>query len=136
MDRKEFIEELRVALSTELDCYEVNDNIAYYDEYIDLEIRKGVSEQDIFNDLGEPRLIAKTIIDKAKMRVNDENKEYKEANGEEKVKKRKIPGWLILILVLLVIFVMTKLAFSLFFKMLPFILVIMAISYIVKLFRS
>lgn len=136
MSRREFIEELKIALSAELGSYEVNDNISYYEEYIESELKKGMSEEEIFKELGEPRLIAKTIMDTAKLEEKEETREYGDPSPKNIRKKAKFPTWLIIILVLLVIFVITRVAFTLFFKFLPFILIIMAVSYIIKLFRS
>lgn len=62
MDRQEFIEKLRMALSGRLPSAAVADNVNYYEDYINVEIRKGRMEEDVLASLGDPRLIAKTII--------------------------------------------------------------------------
>lgn len=63
MTRKEFLHELQVALQGEIDQAAVNENIKYYDNYIMEESRKGKSEEEVTAQLGNPRLIAKTLID-------------------------------------------------------------------------
>lgn len=63
MTRKEFLHELQVALQGEIDQAAVNENIRYYDNYIMEESRKGKSEEEVTAQLGNPRLIAKTLID-------------------------------------------------------------------------
>ena len=60
MTRYEFIENLKSNLST-LNKNIVDDKIKYYNDYIDAEVKKGRSETDVINELGDPRLIAKTI---------------------------------------------------------------------------
>lgn len=65
MTRKEFLHELQVALQGEIDQAAVNENIKYYDNYIMKESRKGKSEEEVTAQLGNPRLIAKTLIDTA-----------------------------------------------------------------------
>lgn len=60
MTRYEFIENLKSNLST-LNKNLVDDKIKYYNDYIDAEVKKGRSETDVLNELGDPRLIAKTI---------------------------------------------------------------------------
>ena len=60
MTRYEFIENLKSNLST-LNKNIVDDKIKYYNDYIDVEVKKGRSETDVINELGDPRLIAKTI---------------------------------------------------------------------------
>lgn len=62
MSRQEFIEKLRMSLSGRLPAAAVADNINYYEDYINVEIRKGHTEEDVLASLGDPRLIAKTII--------------------------------------------------------------------------
>ena len=63
MTRKEFLHELQVALQGEIGQAAVNENIKYYDNYIMEESRKGKSEEEVTAQLGNPRLIAKTLID-------------------------------------------------------------------------
>lgn len=60
MTRYEFIENLKSNLST-LNNDVVNEKVKYYNDYIDSEVKKGRSETDVINELGDPRLIAKTI---------------------------------------------------------------------------
>lgn len=62
MNRQEFVERLRAALSGRLPSAMVADNVNYYEDYINVEIRKGRTEEDVLTMLGDPRLIAKTII--------------------------------------------------------------------------
>lgn len=62
MNRYEFIEKLRAALSGKATQSAINENIRYYEEYLDTEIRKGKREEDVIKELGDPRLLAKTIV--------------------------------------------------------------------------
>ncbi len=62
MSRKEFLEQLQIALSAEVPQREVMSQLDYYDRYIRQEsINK--NEETIVEELGSPHLIAKTIID-------------------------------------------------------------------------
>lgn len=63
MNRGEFLEGLRNALSGEVPPAVVQENLRYYDEYIRTEIQKGRKEADVMEELGDARLIARTIID-------------------------------------------------------------------------
>ena len=54
---------LRIALSGEVSPAVIRDNLNYYEGYISGEIQKGRSEEDVMGELGDPRLIARTIID-------------------------------------------------------------------------
>ena len=63
MTRHEFINGLKAALENELNSNKVLENVNYYNDYIDSEIRNGRNETDVIADLGDPWAIAKTIID-------------------------------------------------------------------------
>lgn len=63
MNKEEFLRGLQTALSGEVPPTIVRDNLKYYDEYIRTEQNNGRMETDIMDELGDPRLIAKTIID-------------------------------------------------------------------------
>ena len=63
MNREEFTEKLQRALAGGLDSSKVAENITYYREYIDSEVRRGRSEQEVLESLGDPRLLAKSIIE-------------------------------------------------------------------------
>lgn len=63
MTKQEFLQELRLALQGQLSQAAINENIRYYDNYIMEEMRKGSSEEMVTGRLGNPRLIAKTLID-------------------------------------------------------------------------
>ena len=62
MNKIEFIDMLRRHLSEVSDPVFVNDTIDYYTDYIETGIRKGRSEEDVLAELGDPRLIAKSIV--------------------------------------------------------------------------
>ena len=68
MDRTEFIERLQRALAGGVNSSRVAENVQYYREYIDMEIRKGRSEEEVLGSLGDPRLLAKSIIEANKSR--------------------------------------------------------------------
>lgn len=63
MTREEFLQGLQNALSGEVPPEIVRDNLHYYDGYIREERKNGRGEQEILDELGDPRLIARTIID-------------------------------------------------------------------------
>lgn len=63
MDRETYLKELRIALQGQISQEKVNEHLRYYENYIIEESRKGRTESQVMEDLGNPRLIAKTIID-------------------------------------------------------------------------
>lgn len=62
MTKTEFIDGLRTALTGELPDAEVENNIKFYDDYIRIKSVDN-NEEDVVEQIGDPRLIAKTIID-------------------------------------------------------------------------
>ena len=77
MNRSEFLDKLREALENDLSGPVVRENIEYYDSYIQSEVRNGKTEQEVLDMLGDPWMIARTIID------TDENEReyYGSASG-------------------------------------------------------
>ena len=63
MDKQEFITVLSDALKGEVPADVIWENLEYYKRYLREEEAKGRGEQAILAELGDPRLIAKTIID-------------------------------------------------------------------------
>ncbi len=63
MNRSEFLDKLREALENDLSGPVVRENIEYYDSYIQSEVRNGKTEQEVLDMLGDPWMIARTIID-------------------------------------------------------------------------
>jgi len=66
MDRESFITELRMALSGKVNPAVIEENISYYNEYITGQVRMGQTEEEVLDALGNPRLIAKSIIEATK----------------------------------------------------------------------
>lgn len=66
MNKREFLTELRKALSFELPEELVEGNINYYSSYIDGEVRKGRGQEEVLQELGDPKLIARSISDAIK----------------------------------------------------------------------
>ena len=53
MSRTEFLEKLREALDQNVSPHVVRENVEYYGRYINEEMRKGRSEQEILEELGD-----------------------------------------------------------------------------------
>lgn len=66
MDRESFITELRMALAGKVNPAVIEENISYYNEYITGQVRMGQTEEEVLDALGNPRLIAKSIIEATK----------------------------------------------------------------------
>lgn len=132
MSKQEFLDGLRRSLAGGMDSGEVNEHIKYYSDYIDSQIRRGNLEEEVMASLGEPRLIAKTLLGLegvetvAEEYVEDgpgkeQDYRYFNFNG----KSFRIPGWLFTILVCVISFCVLTLLFALLSRLLPIFLMIM-----------
>lgn len=63
MNREDFLNRMQETLEGEVPNSVIQSNLQYYRAYLTEEMRKGRSEQDILEELGDPRLIARTIMD-------------------------------------------------------------------------
>ncbi len=65
MKRSEFLEKLREALENDLSGRIVQENIDYYNSYIAEEVRKGRAEEAVIEELGDPWVIARSVVEMA-----------------------------------------------------------------------
>ena len=82
MTQREFLDTLKRALDGQVPPHVVTENLTYYDTYIYEEARKGRLERDILNELGDPRLLARTIID-AEASSRESRGRYRSSGYEE-----------------------------------------------------
>lgn len=75
MTRDAFLKELRIALQGQISQVQVNEQLSYYENYLIEESRKGRTEEEVLQSLGNPRLIAKTIIQMYASPVNSDTHE-------------------------------------------------------------
>lgn len=143
MTKQEFLDGLRRSLSGGLEAREINEHIQYYSDYIDSRIRAGSSEEEIMSSLGEPRLIAKTLLGMENVEtvteeyVEDEKRadadyRYFNLNG----KTLKIPGWLFTILICVISFCVLTVVFALLTRLVPFFIMIMFGIFMYRFIRN
>lgn len=99
MSKEDFLLELERALLSELPKTEVDSNLVFYKEFIAGEMEKGKSEQEIIEALGNPRLIAKTIMEtyaisssNVKRNVNDYYNKSEYSDGAKEYYHRSEQG--------------------------------------------
>lgn len=63
MDRAQFLETLRSQLTGKMHAEKIEAHLRYYEDYIQSQVRGGKSEADVLAALGDPRLIARTLLD-------------------------------------------------------------------------
>ena len=77
MNKKEFLDILYNQLSGQIPEGNVAAHVQYYRNYIEEEQRKGRTESEILAELGDPRLIARTLLDtEASASGNPQTTEY------------------------------------------------------------
>ena len=95
MTKEEFLEQLEDALVGEVPNSVIYDNKRYYERYFFSEMKQGRTEQEILEELGSPRLIARTFIDMQ----GDVGQQYRESvyykdDVREEFENRKPRLWL------------------------------------------
>lgn len=83
MTRREFLDGLKEKLSGSLPAAEVQNHVAYYNDYIKEEVRKGKREAEVLDELGDPWAIARSLIGASEAQNGTTGETYYEAE----------PGW-------------------------------------------
>lgn len=160
-----FLNQLRTALSGHLSEQRVATHVKYYEEYIDREVRNGRNEVQVLDELGDPKLIAKSILTAESFKTgatgsaqanqsgyaqsnynqsdygSTNQSEYNENTYDEKTykkeaKKLKWKIYIGIVLVVLVVITVIVLAFSLIWAVLPIIFAAAIIMFLVNLFTK
>lgn len=74
MNRSEFLEKLQNALENDLHGQIVQEHVNYYNNYIIEETRKGKAEESVIEELGDPWMIARTLIEAAENSDTEQGK--------------------------------------------------------------
>lgn len=97
MTEQEFIDILELTLRGEIPECEIQDNIQYYRNYIRSN-RTNRTEQEIIQELGDPRLIARTICDTYQMNskehkyTNQASSQYRDYESDNSSKQNVFEG--------------------------------------------
>lgn len=140
------MEKLRIALSGKVNSEVVADNTRYYEDYINTEIRKGKSEEEVLGMLGDPRLIARTIAETNPLPAGVKNGSYADeeqggSRGEQPhmssaFKFSGLPLWVWLALGIAVAVLVISAILSVLSLVLPILLPVLVILFLIKLFRD
>lgn len=144
MTRQEFLQELRVALQGEVSQAAVNEHIRYYENYIIEESRKGRSEEEVIAELGNPRLIAKTLIDTTEQFGSVHGEDYysesysqgtmrNEKGWDIRCGKFRLNSWYGKLLMILLAIIIIVIAAHIVAFLLPVVVIIVAILLIISL---
>ena len=138
MNKEAFIDTLRRALYGKVSDYELTDHVRYYEDYIRQETNRGRSEQEVLEELGDPRLIARTILETSGMKapevaytIDEEPADHEEGG----VKVHTFSGWkatLMMALIAAAVIAMIVLVLGLAIYLLPVIIAVMLISWLLR----
>ena len=128
MRQEEFLKTFQEALTGKVSDRIIQENVTYYQNYMNQEVQRGKSEAEVISSLGDPRLLAKTIEESNKFANGDEsyasdnsgwnfqgNKNGSGTQEQGYVNKHKsiqLPGWVVTLIVIVVLVLVVKLAFS------------------------
>ena len=145
MTRREFLEDIRESLEPEVSSAVLQENMKYYNDYFDEEIRKGRTEDEIISELGDPWALAKTIIDMEESKGNtqgycneSENTSQESVNQKTKVFKADNLGKRILLFVGLafMLFVIFSVVSGIVSIVAPVALPVILVLCVIRLFKN
>lgn len=154
MKKQEFLDGLRAALSTRVGAGTVTENVNYYEEYINAQVRMGKSEDEVVDSLGDPRLLARSIAEANKRAgvsgSQDEynNDGYKSRNSQNgnyqqtyqnnetyRTNKFKMPVWLIIFIVIFAVLIIFSLIFSVLSFLAPLLIPVLLVIVLIRMIR-
>lgn len=144
MDKYEFISTLRTALTGKVPATTIEDNIKYYEEYIEIQLRQGKSEEEVLSMLGDPRLLAKTIIEANKYAEcantygSDDDGEIPQGGSGRNFKQwyRERPHWIHALMSMCIMLFVLFVVSTLLQMLLPLILIVVLATGIYRLIRQ
>lgn len=153
MNKKEFLDTLGRRLAQQLSQEKIAEHIRYYDAYLTEKVQQGMTEQEAVAQLGDPLLIARTIMDTSgddmgEKTVYEEGYigKYQKNSQEENLREhhRGIDGRLqtrlgCLVAVIVIILILTlilKLVGSVLSFILPVLIPVLVIGLILEYFRK
>ena len=93
MEKQEFLDKMRLALVGKVSGDTVTETLRYYEEYINTQVRLGNSIDEVMEKLGDPRLIAKTIVETSGKQGDAKSESRDFVNQNETAGKREVPEW-------------------------------------------
>ena len=135
MDKNEFLDILRSQLSGQMPEGQINTHIQYYRNYIEERMQSGNSESEVMRELGDPRLIARTLLDTetgANAPYSDAGSAYEQKSGSEKSFKLDFSTWYGKLLAILIAAIVLVILFVLLGILIPIMVVAGIIIYLVR----
>lgn len=135
MNKREFLSALRARLNGEIDRAAIDEHVRYYEQYIEQEKAGGKTEEEVLMMLGDPNMIARTIIasagsTSAQTTYQEQSEAYddKDQGSRTCVKHMKMPSWIFWIIIAVIVFIVV----SIFFKLLPLLVIGGLVLYLIR----
>ena len=145
MNRTEFLDTLRSQLSGQMHEGKVAAHVRYYEDYIQSQVRSGRNEQDVLQELGDPRLIARTLLDTdvdngqmdyAEYSAYSDPSQENQTTGSEKVHVWKLDTWYSKLLGIVILLIIVFLLFHILVAVIPFFAFLAVILFIISLIKN
>ncbi len=141
MDKKQFINELVDALAGEVPSQVISENVNYYRNYFVEESAKSHrSEKEIIEELGSPRLIARSIIDAYQAEhgpySGDSNEKHTTGNEDNQVSNHSSSGcgiaaFIVVMIAFLVVMTVMRVILSI-----PGLIILIILALVLAFYRS
>ncbi len=132
MNESEFLSKLEEALRNDLHGDIIREQLIYYRGYIDTEKASGRDEREVIEELGDPWVIARNIIEmdattsqaeEVKSSAVKEEQERAQKNFQVRYMQSRIGCFISVLIVIVLIFFFSSIALRLLFMVWPIILV-------------
>lgn len=153
MNREEFLRQFREALEGKVSEQVINENAAYYRNYIDNQVNSGKSESEVLHELGDPRLLAKTIEESSRFSDGREGTQrayggnygsatdyrqetYSDAMQRTNRKVTTVPAWVVALVGILIVILLITVVYNVFVFFLPAILIGLVVMFVYRFIKS
>ena len=145
MNRTEFLDTLRSQLSGQMHEGKVAAHVRYYEDYIQSQVRSGRDEQQVLDELGDPRLIARTLLDTDVDNGQLDYEEYStysddvqntQSSGHNHVHVWRFDTWYSKLLGVVILLIVVFLLFHILVAVIPFFAVLALILFNVSLIKN
>ncbi len=142
MTKQEFIDKLKSALNGQVPDGVIWENVRFYEQYFEDQRLKGLSEEAVCEQIGSPKLIARSIVEAEKHEteyVGDSRTEFVDEEPSAKGRSHftlhsgRIPGWLAAVIGILIFLLILRLVFTVFRVLIP---VIVPVVLVVIVYRA
>lgn len=145
MNRSEFLETLRSQLTGQMHEGKVAAHVRYYEDYIQSQVRGGRSEQEVLAELGDPRLIARTLLDTDPDTGQENYEEYstysdgdvdRQQSAGKHVHVWRFDTWYSKALGILILLIILFIAFHILTAVLPFFIMLALVLLVISTIRN